>query len=134
MRYELLEHTADVFIKAYGKTVDEIFSNAAYALFDQIADISLVSPVGEEKIELEAASREVLLVDYLNELLYMHDAFRVIYCSFDVQVQGSRLTSTVRGERIDRERHVLKSQVKAVTYHMLELNEKEGYAKFIVDV
>jgi SHS2 domain-containing protein len=121
VKYELLEHTADIFIKAYGKTVEEIFENSAFALFDQIADLSRVSPVGEERVELRGENRELLLVDYLNELLYMHDAFNELYCEFDVSLNDDMLSSSVRGEKIDRGKHVLKTNVKAVTYHMLEL-------------
>ncbi|MEM3851466.1 MAG: archease [Methanomassiliicoccales archaeon] len=134
MKYKLLDHTADIYIQAFGSSIEEIFENSAYALFDQIADISTVRPTGEERIELEDREKDLLLVDYLNELLYMHDAFRQLYSEFNVSFETGRLVSKVRGEELDRERHVLKMDVKAVTYHMLELNLADGYAKFIIDV
>ena len=130
----MLDHTADIRIQAFGTDLNEIFENSAYALFDQIVDLSTVVPKGEEKIEIEARSADSLLVDYLNELIFIESAMGILFSSFSVNVSGTRLRSSVRGEKIDRKRHLLKDDVKAVTYHMLELNIEKGYAKFIIDV
>ncbi|MBX8637144.1 MAG: archease [Thermoplasmata archaeon] len=134
MRYRLLEHTADIRIEAFGKDINEIFENSAYALFDQITDIGIVRKRGTESITLEAGSQDTLLVDYLSELIFLCSTMHFLFCDFSVRVNGLRLSSTVKGEKIDRRRHVLKDDVKAVTYHMLELNIDKGYARFIIDV
>ena len=134
MKYQLLEHTADICIEAYGKDINEIFENSAYALFDQIVDVGTVRKKGTETITLRARSQESLLVDYLSELIFISSTMRLLFCNFSVRVNGLELSSTVMGEKIDRRRHVLKDDVKAVTYHMLELNIERGYARFIIDV
>lgn len=134
MKYRLLEHTADIRIEALGKSTNEIFENSAYALFDQIASIGTVRKKGTESIVISSSSKETLLVDYLNELIFLSSTMHLLFSEFSVSVRGLRLRSTVRGERLDRRRHVLKDDVKAVTYHMLELNIDKGYARFIIDV
>ncbi len=134
MKYRLLDHTADVQIQAFGATADEIFENSATALFEQIADLGNVKAKGEEEILLEGTSIESLLVDFLNELVFLHSTMSFLFCDFNVSVEGLRLKCVARGEKIDRRRHKLRNDVKAVTYHMLEFNTGEGYAKFIIDV
>ncbi len=134
MKYRLLDHTADVQIQAFGSTADEIFENSATALFEQIADLSRVKPKGEEEIKLEAKTVEELLVDFLNELVFLHSTMNFLFCEFKVRIEGNKLQCTASGEKIDRRRHELRSDVKAVTYHMLEFNIRDGYAKFIIDV
>lgn len=133
-RYRLLDHTADIRIQAFGRNECEIFENAAYALFDIITDVSIVEPRGEVKISTESSSIETLLVDFLNELIFAHSTMRYLFSEFHVEIKGLRLDATARGEEMDISRHVLKDEVKAVTYHMIEFNRMEKYAIFIVDV
>lgn len=134
MRYEVFEHTADAGIRAFGESPKELFENAAYGMFDLMTDVSAVRPVGEVRVEVEAHDLESLLVNWLSELLYLHDADNVFFVEFDVEVKGLGLSAKARGEEVDRERHRLKAQVKAVTYHMLEVNPDEGYATVILDI
>lgn len=121
MRYRLLEHTADALVEAYGRSMSERFENAAYALFDQITDIDAVEPVEERRASVDAEEPEQLLVDFLQELLYLHDVDNLVLCEFHVKLQDNGLVSTVRGERFDSERHPKKAVVKAVAYHGLRL-------------
>ncbi|MCK4366434.1 MAG: archease [Thermoplasmata archaeon] len=132
--YELIEHTADVAVKAYGKDLSELFANAALGMFNVMTDTSTVKSVGEYTVEVESADLEGLLVDWLSELLYLFDTQEVFLREFDVTIDGNKLTASVRGEKLDRERHPLKSDVKAATYHMLEINEEEGYVIVLLDI
>lgn len=134
MKFRVLDHTADVQIEAFGSSAAEIFENSAAGLFSQIADLKEIRPRGEERLQLEAKSLEALLVDFLNELVFLHSTLHYLFSEFNVTLSGTRLECTARGERIDRRRHKLKNDVKAVTYHMLEFNTREGYARFIIDV
>jgi SHS2 domain-containing protein len=134
MRYEQLEHTADAMVKAYGKDLSERFENAAYALFDQITDVSKVHPKGEVKVVLEADSRERLLVDFLQELLFLHDVRNLVFSEFDVETDGRKLEALARGEEFDRKRHPKRSLVKAVTYHELQFDDSEGSVTLLFDV
>ena len=132
--YELIEHTADVAVKGYGRDLNEMFANAALGMFNVMTDTSAVKSVGEYRVEVESTDREGLLVDWLTELLYLFDTQDVLLRGFDVSIDGNKLTATVRGEKLDRERHPLKSDVKAATYHMLEINEEEGYVVVLLDI
>jgi SHS2 domain-containing protein len=134
MRYRLLEHTADAMVEVHGKDLNERFGNAAYALFDQITDVSKVEPKGEMKIVLSAESRDQLLVDFLQELLFLHDTEDLVLCEFDVTTDGKNLEARVRGETFDEKKHTKRSVVKGVTYHRLEFDDEEGVITILFDV
>jgi SHS2 domain-containing protein len=134
MRYKLLEHTADAMVEVHGKDLNERFGNAAYALFDQITDISKVEPKGEMKIVLSAETRDQLLVDFLQELLFLHDTEDLVLCEFDVTIDGKNLEARVRGEQFDEKKHTKRSVVKGVTYHELEFDDEEGVITILFDV
>jgi SHS2 domain-containing protein len=143
MRFEQFEHTADIGIKAYGKTLEELFENAALGMFSIMADLDGVEEKGEFKVVLSTNDKERLLVDWLSELLYIHEVYDVILNDSKVEirenVQGDGETmlefkALVSGETIDRKKHRLGAMIKAVTYHMLEINEKEGYLTVLFDV
>jgi len=134
MRYEFIEHTADIGIKAYGKSLEESFANAATGMFDVMTDVSKVEPIGEYEVRVKSDNLENLLVDWLGELLFLHETQDVLLSEFDVKLENLSLEAKVRGETIDREKHELRDDVKAVTYHMLEVNEKEGYVKVLLDI
>lgn len=132
-RYEVLDHTADIGIRAYGGTLPEIFSSAAAGMFSLITE-SEVSGTGELAIELEADDVEQLLVDWLSELLFAFDSKGLLFSGFEVDIEGRALHARVRGESYDPERHRLEREIKAVTYHMLEVNLEKGYAQVIFDI
>lgn len=134
VKYEVFGHTADAGVKAYGDTMAEMFENAALGMFSLICEPEKVEPRGEYQIELEADNPETLLVDWLTELIFLHETQFLLLSQFQVQLDDERLTAVVRGEAIDKERHELKMSVKAVTYHQLEINEDEGYLRVLFDV
>jgi SHS2 domain-containing protein len=123
--YELVEHTADVGIKAFGKTVAEAFEHAARGMFDIITDESTIDPVGQYDIELEAPDREQLLVDWLSKLLFLNDAQDLVFGKFQVTLTGNKLSASVFGEKYDTKKHRMGVEIKAVTYHMLQVNQNE---------
>jgi SHS2 domain-containing protein len=134
MRYKLLEHTADAMIEAYGETLGERFANAAYAMFDQITDITKIEPLGELKIVLKAENREQLLVDFLQELLFVHDTEGLVFGEFEVRTDGKALEALVKGEEFDEKKHPKRSVVKGITYHRLEFDDEEGNVTVLFDV
>jgi SHS2 domain-containing protein len=134
MRYRLLEHTADAMVEAYGNTLGERFANAAYALFDQMTDVTKVSPTGEVKLELEADGREQLLVDFLQELLFLHDVENLVFGEFSVDTDGTKLVAIARGENFDEKKHTKRSVVKGVTYHRLEFDDSRKAVTVLFDV
>ena len=132
-KYELIDHTADVGIKAYGKTLSESFENAAKAMFDIITDESEIESTGQYDIELSNDDLEQLLVDFLSELLYLHDTKNLVFGFFkvDIDEKEKKLEAKVCGEKFDLSKHKIGSEIKAVTYHMLEIKKNK---KFTVQV
>ena len=133
-RYEIIPHTADIGIKAYGTNLSEVFKNTAYAMFDIIADLDGLTKSVEQPIEVEAANREELLVAWLGELLYNFYTKQIIFFDFkieelsDTRLPGgqARLKAQAFGRHIGENRNRLKTEIKAVTYHELKIQEKEG--------
>jgi SHS2 domain-containing protein len=123
--YELVEHTADVGVKAYGKTVAEAFAHAAEGMFDIITDESHIDPVGEYEILLDAPDLEQLLVDWLSELLYLNGAQGLVFGKFEVTIAGCHLSARIYGENYDTKKHRMGVEIKAVTYHMVQVQKKE---------
>jgi SHS2 domain-containing protein len=128
-KYELIDHTADIAIKAYGKNLSEAFENAAKAMFDIITDTSEIESIGQYDIELEAPDLEQLLVDWLSELLYLNTARNQVFGFFKVELdeKNIKLKAKVFGDKFDLSKHKIGAEIKAVTYHMLEVRNKRPY-------
>ena len=125
--YDLIEHTADVGLKAYGKNISEAFENAAIGMFDIITDSSKIASIGQYDIQLEAHDLEQLLVDWLSELLFLNSAKNLVFGTFKVKINGNHLSAEVLGEEYDKSKHKMGVEIKAVTYHILEVNNKKPY-------
>lgn len=128
-RFEVLEHTADAGIIAYGAGLPELFVNAALGLFSLMVDTAGVRETESREIEAHAADLETLLIRWLTELLYHVDAEEMVFSRFEVTAMDeTSLRARAYGERIDPERHDLGFGVKAVTRHMLEIaHQDSGY-------
>jgi len=133
-RYEQFAHTADVGVNVYGRSLDELFENAAAGMFSLITDLRRVRKVGEYEVKLKAATPKELMVDWLSELLYLHETQSLLFKHFEVKVKKRGLDAKAWGETIDRKRHHLHMVVKAVTYHMIEVDAKKGIARVIFDI
>jgi len=127
--YELVDHTADVGIKAYGKTLAEAFEHAAQAMFDIITDHSEIESVGQYDIELDAPDLEQLVVDFLSELLFLHTAQNLVFGFFKIELDEKKnhLHSHVCGEPYRTSKHKVGTEIKAVTYHMLQVRKTRPY-------
>ena len=136
--YEIIEHTADIGIIVRGKRIDEMFEKAAYGMFDLIVDLDKVYPVGKYKVEISSPTIEDLLVDFLSELLYVFSVEFFVMCDFNVKIhhgeEGFSLHGIALGEPYDKKKHGIKCEIKAVTYHELEINIEKGFAKIIFDI
>lgn len=134
MRYKLLEHTADAMVEVQGKDLGEMFGNAAYAMFDQITDLSKVESRGELRVVMSGDTREQLLVDFLQELLFVHDTEDLVFGEFEIKTDGKTLEAVIRGEKFDEKTHTKRSVVKGVTYHRLEFDDLKGRLTILFDV
>ena len=125
--FEILDHTADVGIIAYGADLSQAFANAAKALFSLITELDDVEEVVYRDIGLTASDEESLLVEWLNELVYQFDTEGIIFKRFDIiQLDNTQLKARGYGEKVDRSKHKLKTGVKAATYHMLKVDKNDG--------
>ena len=124
--YEIIEHSADVGLKANGATLKELFENAAKGMFDIISGEKKFQQKQHKKIEIkkELRSFEELLVDWLSELLYLFNKDQVIFSSFKVQeLEENRLIAKSSGEKINLENADLQTEIKAVTFHDLKIEK-----------
>jgi SHS2 domain-containing protein len=125
--FEILDHTADAGIIAYGADIKEAFVNAAKGLFSLITELEDVNETSHRDIELNAPDRESLLVAWLNELIYLFDTDNILFKRFDIsRLNGTRLQARSYGERAGSSKHKLKMGVKAATHHMLKIEENDG--------
>ena len=136
--YEIFDHTADVGIIVRGETLEELFQKAAYAMFDIIIYAERIDPVGRYKINIESPTLEDLLVDWLSELLYVFSVEFVVMNQFEIKIWEEngeyKLSGVGLGEPYNREKHGIKVEIKAVTYHELKIDLKKGYAKVLFDI
>ena len=135
--YEFIDHTADIAIKASGKTLAEAFENAAKGMFDIITDKSEIESVGQYGIELEAPDLEQLLVDWLSELLFINTSQNLVFGFFKVELdeKKKKLSAKIFGEKYDISKHKIGVEIKAVTYHMLEVrNKRPDHVQVLFDI
>ena len=127
-RFDIIDHTADAGIVAYGNDLIEAFANAAYGMFSLVAELNSIGEESCHEVNVEATDQEALLVAWLNELLYLFDVERVIFHRFDIiELENNRLQAKAYGEKIDKSRHLLKTEVKAATYHSLKIEKENGF-------
>lgn len=134
MRYELIDHTADLMVKAHGSTLEECFGNAAFAIFDQTVDLSGIGVRETTEVRVTGTDDEDRLFSFLSEMLYIEDAENLVLKEFDVSFQGDDVICIARGERLDRARHRTKSEIKAVTYHKMRIDRDEPSVTVLFDV
>jgi len=135
--FEIVDHTADVGIIAYGADIKELFSNAALALFSLITEPENIEEKLHRDLEIVSEDRDSLLIEWLNELIYLFDAEHILFRRFDIEdLSYNQLKATCYRESFDPLRHKIKTGVKAATYHMLKIDKGgSGYkAQVIFDV
>lgn len=141
MPYRYLEElsSADAAFEATGSTLEELFNDAAIATFEVMADTNTVKQLLTRKIELENESVDGLLIDWLSELVFLKDTENILFSVFDINISKNDiylLKAEAKGEKIDRKKHSLRSDVKAVTYHMFEVtkNRDNWTARVVLDI
>ena len=130
-KYEILEHTADVGIRAHGKDLSEAFENAASGMFSIITNIEDVEEIGEYQINIQSRDLEQLLVDWLSELLFVHTVKNVLFSKFKIEIEEKEgiwlLKGSAQGENFNKDKHPYHAEIKAVTHHILKIEKNDGY-------
>jgi len=135
--FQPIDHTADVGYRLFAPTLAELFAVAGRALFDAITEHDSIQSKLERKIEVQAGDVEALLVAWLSELNFYCITEFELYGEFAIEeISPTAVRATVRGEKIDPARHVIHTEIKAVTYHELFVREAENgwEAQVIFDV
>jgi SHS2 domain-containing protein len=140
-RFRFLEHTADAYIEAYGKTLEEAFGNAAIAMTDVMTEYEKVEGKIEEIFEVEAQDESALLYSWLEELLLEFELKGKLYSRFeDIEIKettkGLKLCARAWGENYDENKHPSKVGIKAATYHMMQIIKEPNSVtlRFILDI
>ena len=136
-RWEHFAHAADIGVRGIGATLEEAFEQAALALTAVVVDPEQVRLVTTVDISCEAPDDELLLVDWLNALVYEMATRHVLFGGFDVHLETSHLTAQAHGEPVDRARHEPAVEVKGATYTSLRVARAEDggwVAQCVVDV
>jgi SHS2 domain-containing protein len=133
--FELIEHTADIGIKASGNSLPEAFSYAASGLFSIITGLSKVREVESRVVEVTAPDIETLLFNWINELIYIFDVDHMLFCRFEVTgLNDNSLKAVCYGEKYDPVIHKLHMGVKSATFHTLEVDRSSNSVRVILDV
>lgn len=126
-KFELLNHTADAGLQAWGKSEEEMFKNAALGMFSIMTNLKNVEVRESLDLEVEAENKEELLAAWLKELLYQSAAKQVLFKEFYFEyLNETRLRVICYGERINPKKHRLKTEIKAVTYHQLKIKQENS--------
>lgn len=138
MSYRYLEHMTDAFIEVTGDTIDEAFENAGISVVDTILDIKSVENKLERKIEISSDDLKGLLYSWLEEIIILTITDGFVASSFKVDINKKEkfhLRATVGGEEINFEKHHFKLEIKAPTYHLMEIKEEKPVVmRFILDL
>ncbi len=140
-KFEFLEHTADVYIRALGKTMEEAFENSALAMFEVMTDTDKIAQTKEQSLRVEAEDQYGLLYNWLEALLVKFETEGMLYSKFQITdwketEEAFKFKAKVWGEKFDAQKHSQKVGVKAVTYHrMMIIREKDRVElEFILDI
>jgi len=127
---------ADVAIEVWAETIEGLFQDSGLAVSEVMVDTKTVEQKIELDISLNSTSVEMLLYDFLSEIVYLKDAKSLLFSRFDVKINEFDLFAKLWGEKIDRERHHLRTDVKAVTLYRFEVKKENGIwkAEFVLDI
>ena len=137
MKYEVIDHTADFGIHVFGADAKDLFANAAFALFDLITDIDALKGLNEHEVHITGDDWPDTMVNWLRELLYLWTCKEMLVKMADISyLTEHELTARVNFDPYDPDRHEIKNEIKAVTYHQIQVEKVPlGWeSKIIFDV
>lgn len=130
--------TADVAFVAYGKTLNDLFSNAALAMFEVMINTKQIKQKVKKRVRVKGDDLESLMFNWLNALLVYVDGDNLAFNKFKVKVNEKKISLSAEcvGEKIDVKRHETRTVIKAATYHKLEVKKENELwkAKVIIDI
>jgi SHS2 domain-containing protein len=140
-KFEFLEHTADVYVRAFGASMEEANGNAALSLFETMTNSSKIAQTQQETLEVEAEDQYALLYNWLEALLVKFETEGMLFSSFEIfdwkeTAESFKFKANVWGEKFDPKKHPQKVGVKAVTYHLMVVirEPQKVILEFILDI
>ncbi|AAY79957.1 archease [Sulfolobus acidocaldarius] len=137
-RFEFFDHTADIGIIAYGRSLEEAFESAALAVFEVMTDTSKIEYKVEVEIEEIGSDLENLLYRWIESLLVYYDSDLLLFGKFKVSIDLNNMTlkGKAYGEKFNPEKHERRTVVKAMTYHEMLISQNDGtyILRFVVDI
>ena len=123
-RYEIIDHTADLGIRAYGKTLPELFENVAFGMLETLADLDSIDEKRKLEINAQGDTLEDLLVAFLGELLFQHEVEELLFKRAEIlQFNENNLSAIAYGEEKNPQKHIIYTEIKNVTYHQLKVEK-----------
>lgn len=117
---EYIEHTADAGMRVRGNTLRDLFNNAAQGLFEMIAVVDTIDEKSSIDVDIVAESVEMLFVKWLDELIFRHETDEIFFKRSNIQnISRNGLSAHVYGEPTNFDKHIVYTEIKAVTYHQL---------------
>ncbi|MFX1417412.1 MAG: archease [Promethearchaeota archaeon] len=133
--YKFLNHTADVSVEIRGNSLEEAFEQTAYSLMETITpSLKIITPKIDRTIKIEAEDKEALLFDFLSEFLYLFDVEELIFNKISIHpIKKDKgkyfLKAHASGEKFDKQKHEPGTEVKAITYSFMKIEEKKNNVK-----
>lgn len=125
-KYEYFDVTADIGFIAYGNDLNEAFENAGLAMFNIISNTDEIIPQNEISFDITSEDEVSLLYDYLEELLFFHEIEFMLFSEFHVEIdENLHLKATIKGEEIDWDKHERKTEIKAITFHKMDVRKTD---------
>jgi SHS2 domain-containing protein len=137
MHYRLFDHTADLGVEFFGSTREELFAHAALALFDLLVEAGEVRDTETREVRIDGTDGTDLFVNYLREILYLFNGEeRVLTACRILRIDDRQVTAEIRCGRFDASRHRIRTEIKAVTYHLASVGKSpQGWTgRIIFDV
>jgi SHS2 domain-containing protein len=127
-KFRFISHTADLGVIIFGKTLPELFQNAAESFFSIVTELEDIRENEIRHFSLNAPNLEELLVAWLNEFLFLFETEMLLFRRFEIKdLTENNLKATAWGEKYIEGRHPIKRVIKAVTFHQLQIREKNGH-------
>lgn len=135
--WEHFSHGSDIGVRGYGKSTEEAFENAAIALTAVVANVAAVAPRERVEVKCSAPDLELLFMSWLNAVIYEMAVRKMLFSKFEAKLSGFSLTGTLRGEKVDPERHHVAVEAKGATVTALRVaRDEQGRwtAQCVIDV
>ena len=123
-KFEYLDHTADIGIRAYGQDLKDLFENAAEAMLAVTAELDTIDEMMLIEVSVTASTLPDLMLNWLGELNFQHEVEEIFFCRTEIrEISPNRLCAVVFGEARNENRHVVLAEIKSVTFHQLQVEQ-----------